>query len=37
VDSFYVTREGARVERPEEVKALVATLTAALQSLEREV
>jgi [protein-PII] uridylyltransferase len=36
VDSFYVTREGARVERPEEVKALVSSLTAALQALERE-
>ncbi len=37
VDSFYVTRDGARVERPEEVKALVATLTEALKALEQEV
>ncbi len=36
VDSFYVTREGRKIEDPDEVDALVRALTSALQALERE-
>ncbi|MET0402642.1 MAG: [protein-PII] uridylyltransferase [Cystobacter sp.] len=36
MDSFYVTREGSRVEGPREEAALVEALTATLESLERE-
>jgi [protein-PII] uridylyltransferase len=36
VDSFYITREGAKVEGAGEEAALVGALTAALEALERE-
>jgi [protein-PII] uridylyltransferase len=36
VDSFYITREGAKVERAGEQEALVGAITAALEALERE-
>jgi [protein-PII] uridylyltransferase len=36
VDSFYVTRAGARVEGPGDEAALVGAITAALEALERE-
>lgn len=36
MDSFYVTRQGARVEGPGDEEALVEAITAALDALERE-
>jgi hypothetical protein len=35
VDSFYVTREGRKIETAEE-EALIRALTSALETLERE-
>ncbi|QRK06608.1 [protein-PII] uridylyltransferase [Archangium violaceum] len=36
MDSFYITRQGARVEGPGDEAALVGAITAALEALERE-
>lgn len=36
VDSFYVTREGRKLEAPADVESLVGALTHALEALERE-
>ncbi|HZH13645.1 MAG TPA: [protein-PII] uridylyltransferase [Archangium sp.] len=36
VDSFYITRQGAKVEGPGDEAALVGDITAALEALERE-